>query len=177
MPHRDSDQRRQTNAAMQLAADCRRDREELVIQRDQANGALAELKIEMARADDDRRVAEADLGPVRYLAADRSGRPGRPSVFHPGGLDPSRPSRSAVTAHGDAVLTTALCTVVVAMWRGVICTPMEDDMDEDTGDTLPLDEAIASFLGALKQGDPDELYEAMTDTAASLRLVLEHIAT
>src|SRR6266853_1673017 len=30
--------------------------------------ALAELKIEKAKVDGDRKVAEADLGPVRYLA-------------------------------------------------------------------------------------------------------------
>ena len=30
--------------------------------------ALADLKIEKAKVDGDRRVAEADLGPVRYLA-------------------------------------------------------------------------------------------------------------
>jgi hypothetical protein len=57
-----------TNAAMQLAADQRRNRAELAAQRDQANKVLAELKIEKARVDGDRRVAEADLGPVRYLA-------------------------------------------------------------------------------------------------------------
>jgi hypothetical protein len=53
---------------MQLAADQRRNRAELVTQRDQANKALADLKIEKAKVDGDRRVAEADLGPVRYLA-------------------------------------------------------------------------------------------------------------
>jgi len=62
-------QRGRTNAAMQLAADQRRNRTELATQRDRANKALAELKIEKAKVDGDRRVAEADLGPVRYLAA------------------------------------------------------------------------------------------------------------
>ena len=57
-----------TNAAMQLAADQRRNRAELAVARDQANKALAELKIEKAKVDGDRKVAEADLGPVRYLA-------------------------------------------------------------------------------------------------------------
>jgi hypothetical protein len=56
------------NAAMQLAADQRRNRAELATQRDQANTVLAELKIEKAKVDGDRKVAEADLGPVRYLA-------------------------------------------------------------------------------------------------------------
>jgi phage antirepressor YoqD-like protein len=53
---------------MQLAADQRRNRAELAAQRDQANKVLAELKIEKAKVDGDRKVAEADLGPVRYLA-------------------------------------------------------------------------------------------------------------
>ncbi len=57
-----------TNAAMQLAADQRRNRVELATQRDQANKVLAELKIEKAKVDGDKRVADADLGPVRYLA-------------------------------------------------------------------------------------------------------------
>jgi hypothetical protein len=57
-----------TNAAMQLAADQRRNRAELAIQRDQANKVLAELKIEKAKIEGERKVAEADLGPIRYLA-------------------------------------------------------------------------------------------------------------
>jgi hypothetical protein len=57
-----------TNAAMQLAADQRRNRAELATQRDQANKALAGLQVEKAKVDGDKRVAEADLGPVRYLA-------------------------------------------------------------------------------------------------------------
>src|SRR5258708_235142 len=57
-----------TNMAMQLAADQRRNRTELATQRDQANKVLAELKIEKAKVDGDRKVAEADLGPVRYVA-------------------------------------------------------------------------------------------------------------
>jgi len=61
-------QRGRTNAAMQLAADQRRNRAELTAQRDLANKALAELKIEKAKIDGDKKVAEADLGPIRYLA-------------------------------------------------------------------------------------------------------------
>jgi hypothetical protein len=57
-----------TNTAMQLAADQRRNRAELGTQRDQTNKVLAELKVEKAKVDGDRKVAEADLGPVRYLA-------------------------------------------------------------------------------------------------------------
>jgi hypothetical protein len=43
-------------------------RAELAAQRDPANKALAELKIEKAKVQGDKKVAEADLGPVRYLA-------------------------------------------------------------------------------------------------------------
>jgi hypothetical protein len=57
-----------TNAAMQLAADQRRNRAEFAAQRDQANKVLAELKVEKAKVEGDRKVVEADLGPVRYLA-------------------------------------------------------------------------------------------------------------
>ena len=46
----------------------RRNRAELATQRDQANKVLAELKIVKAKVEGDKRVAEADLGPVRYLA-------------------------------------------------------------------------------------------------------------
>jgi hypothetical protein len=60
--------KRRTGAAMQLAADQRRDRAELAAQRDQANKALADLKIEKARIEGQRKVADADLGPLRYLA-------------------------------------------------------------------------------------------------------------
>ena len=61
-------QRGRTNAAMQLAADQRPSRAELATHRDQASKALADFKIEKAKVDGDRKVAEADLGPVRYLA-------------------------------------------------------------------------------------------------------------
>jgi hypothetical protein len=57
-----------TNAAMQLAADQKRNRAELAAQRDQVNKVLTELKIEKASVEGQRKVAEADLGPVRYLA-------------------------------------------------------------------------------------------------------------
>ena len=57
-----------TNAAIQLAADQHRNRAELAAQRDQANKTLADLKIEKAKIDGDKQVADADLGPIRYLA-------------------------------------------------------------------------------------------------------------
>ena len=57
-----------TNAAMQLAADQRRNRAELAAQRDQANKTLAGLKIDKAKIDGDKNVTDADLGPLRYLA-------------------------------------------------------------------------------------------------------------
>jgi hypothetical protein len=60
--------RGRTSAAMQLAADQRRNRGDLAAQRDQANRRLADLRADKARVDGDRKVADADLGPVRYLA-------------------------------------------------------------------------------------------------------------
>jgi hypothetical protein len=57
-----------THAAMQLAADQHRNRAELAAQRDQANKTVADLKIEKAGIEGQRKVAEADLGPIRYLA-------------------------------------------------------------------------------------------------------------
>jgi hypothetical protein len=56
------------NAAMQLAADQRRNRADLVTKRDQAATALAGLKVEKAGIEGQQKVADADLGPVRYLA-------------------------------------------------------------------------------------------------------------
>jgi len=60
--------RGRTAGAMRLADDQRRNRAELATQRDQANKALAGLKIEKGKVEGDKMVAEADLGPVRYLA-------------------------------------------------------------------------------------------------------------
>jgi hypothetical protein len=57
-----------TNAAMQLAADQKRNRAELVADRVRQGKVLADLQVEKAKVDGDRKVAEADLGPVRYLA-------------------------------------------------------------------------------------------------------------
>jgi hypothetical protein len=76
-------QRGRTNAAMQLAADQRRNRAELAAHRDQVNKVLADLKIEKAKVDGDKRVAGAALGPVRYLAPRRR-RSGCPSLVYPG---------------------------------------------------------------------------------------------
>jgi hypothetical protein len=61
-------QRGRAAAAMQLAADQRRNRAELATQRDQANKTLAALKVEKASIEGQAKVADADLGPVRYLA-------------------------------------------------------------------------------------------------------------
>jgi hypothetical protein len=58
-----------TAAAMALAGDQRRTRSELVAQRTAEAGTLAGLKVERAKADGARQLVEADLGPVRYLAA------------------------------------------------------------------------------------------------------------
>jgi hypothetical protein len=40
----------------------------LVHEREQAESALADLRIEKAKVDGERKAVEADLGPVRYLA-------------------------------------------------------------------------------------------------------------
>ncbi len=53
---------------MQLAADQRRNRTELATKLAQVNTELATLNVQRATADGAQKVAEADLGPVRYLA-------------------------------------------------------------------------------------------------------------
>jgi hypothetical protein len=57
-----------TSAAMALADQQRKIRAELVAQRINEAKALAGLQVEKAKVDGDKKVAEADLGPVRYLA-------------------------------------------------------------------------------------------------------------
>jgi hypothetical protein len=61
-------QRGRTSGAMQLAANQKRNRADLVLKHDQAATALANFKVEKAGIDGLAKVAEADLGPVRYLA-------------------------------------------------------------------------------------------------------------
>jgi len=53
---------------MALADQQRKTRADLVAQRTAEAKALAGLQVEKASIDGERRVAEADLGPVRYLA-------------------------------------------------------------------------------------------------------------
>ncbi len=79
--------RGRTTGAMQLATDQRRNRGELVAQRITEAKALADLQVEKARIEGERRTIEADLGPVvvallldptavlLLLAATRSGGP------------------------------------------------------------------------------------------------------
>jgi hypothetical protein len=55
-------------AAMNLADAQRKNRTELVASRTMEAGKLANLKVEKAAIDGERKVVEADLGPVRYLA-------------------------------------------------------------------------------------------------------------
>jgi predicted nucleic acid-binding Zn-ribbon protein len=57
-----------TNAAMQLSVDQNRRRTELATKLAQANTELAALNVQMATANGAQKVAEADLGQVRYLA-------------------------------------------------------------------------------------------------------------
>jgi hypothetical protein len=54
--------------AMTIAEQKRRDRADIVASRQREAQALAALRIEKAKTDADRRRAEADVGPVRYLA-------------------------------------------------------------------------------------------------------------
>jgi hypothetical protein len=60
--------RGRTGPAVQLAGDQRRNRGELALQRTEAARALATLQVEKAGIAGQRTVAEADLGPVKYLA-------------------------------------------------------------------------------------------------------------
>jgi hypothetical protein len=57
-----------TKGAMELAADQRKARTELIAERTAEAKKLASLQVERAKADGARRKVEADLGPVRYLA-------------------------------------------------------------------------------------------------------------
>jgi hypothetical protein len=92
-------QRGRTNAAMQLAADQRRSRAELATHRDQASKALADFKIEKAKVDGDRKVAEAEPG-AGALSGDAAWRrrSGRAPVVHPGRGAAARPGRAAAAA-------------------------------------------------------------------------------
>jgi hypothetical protein len=55
--------------AMTIADQKRRERAEIAAERQRESQALASLQIEKARIDAQRRRAEADVGPLRYLAA------------------------------------------------------------------------------------------------------------
>lgn len=57
------------NGAMALAGNQRHTRTQLQVERMAAGKILADLKVERARIEGERRIVEADLGPVRYLAA------------------------------------------------------------------------------------------------------------
>jgi hypothetical protein len=57
-----------TKTAMNLADQQRKNRAELVATRTAEAGKLAELKVQRAAVDGERKAVEADLGPVRYLA-------------------------------------------------------------------------------------------------------------
>jgi len=54
--------------AMTIADQKRRDRADIVAARQRETQALANLRVEKAKTDAERRRAEADVGPVRYLA-------------------------------------------------------------------------------------------------------------
>src|SRR5262249_54192551 len=61
-------QRGRSASAMALADQQRKIRAELVAQRTAEAKKLAELKVESAGIEGQRKIADADLGPVRYLA-------------------------------------------------------------------------------------------------------------
>src|SRR6266436_8779514 len=61
-------QRGRTAGAMQLAGEKRRNRADLAAERVRQGKALADLQVEKADVEGQRKVAEADLGPVKYLA-------------------------------------------------------------------------------------------------------------
>ena len=54
--------------AMKLADEQRKARGDLAGQRIREAKTLADLKVEKANVDGERRIVEADLGPVKYLA-------------------------------------------------------------------------------------------------------------
>jgi hypothetical protein len=54
--------------AMTIADQKRRDRADIVAERQHQAQALASLQVEKAKIDGQRRRAEADVGPLRYLA-------------------------------------------------------------------------------------------------------------
>ncbi|HEY2465954.1 MAG TPA: hypothetical protein VGI32_17980 [Steroidobacteraceae bacterium] len=60
--------RGRTKSAMTLVSDQSARRVELERQREVAAEQLADLKIEQVKVTGERKVADADLGPVRYLA-------------------------------------------------------------------------------------------------------------
>jgi hypothetical protein len=60
--------RGRTTVAMKVADEQRKARADLAGQRIKEAKTLAELKVEKATFDGERKVAEADLGPVKYLA-------------------------------------------------------------------------------------------------------------
>jgi hypothetical protein len=60
--------RGKTNGGMDLANSTRGQRSKLEVERQAAGRTLVELKVQRSKAEGDRRVADADLGPLRYLA-------------------------------------------------------------------------------------------------------------
>ena len=60
--------RGRTTVAMKVADEQRKARADLAGQRIKEAKTLADLKVEKATIDGERKVAEADLGPVKYLA-------------------------------------------------------------------------------------------------------------
>jgi len=64
--------------------------------------ALADLKIENAAVEGERRTVEADLGPVRYLATLIGADNGRSEMVHSRGCAAARSGRRGVALGSDA---------------------------------------------------------------------------
>ena len=91
--------RGRTAVAMKLADEQRKARADLAGQRTKEAQTLADLKVAKASIDGERRVVEADLGPISCDTARRR-RSGRAAVLHPGHRPAARPGRGAVAARG-----------------------------------------------------------------------------
>jgi hypothetical protein len=104
-----------TGSAMALVDQQRKTRTELVAQRTNEAKALATIQVEKASVEGERKMVEADLGPVRYLATLIGAGPGRPSMVHPGDLDASGSGRGLAPVgryEGPMILGRGRCTSV-----------------------------------------------------------------
>jgi hypothetical protein len=85
---------------MTIADQKRRDRADIVAERQREGQALASLQIEKAEIEAQRRRAEADVGPVRYLV----------ELIGTPATDPERPVRLLTLALVAVLDPTAVCS-------------------------------------------------------------------